>query len=144
MSRKRAIRWTICFAALALLAAVFFILELAVGSAKLSLNDVAGAFTGSSDRSARTIVRDIRLPRALAAVLLGGALSVSGFLLQSFFNNPIAGPYVLGISSGAKLTVALSMMFTMKYGILLNSAEMVGAAFVGSMLSMGAILLLSG
>lgn len=144
MSRKRAIRWTICFAALALLAVVFFILELAVGSAKLSLNDVAGAFTGSSDRSARTIVRDIRLPRALAAVLLGGALSVSGFLLQSFFNNPIAGPYVLGISSGAKLTVALSMMFTMKYGILLNSAEMVGAAFVGSMLSMGAILLLSG
>lgn len=144
MSRKRAIRWTICFAALALLAVVFFILELAVGSAKLSLNDVAGAFTGSSDISARTIVRDIRLPRALAAVLLGGALSVSGFLLQSFFNNPIAGPYVLGISSGAKLTVALSMMFTMKYGILLNSAEMVGAAFVGSMLSMGAILLLSG
>lgn len=144
MSRKRAIRWTICFAALALLAVVFFILELAVGSSKLSLNDVAGAFTGSSDRSARTIVRDIRLPRALAAVLLGGALSVSGFLLQSFFNNPIAGPYVLGISSGAKLTVALSMMFTMKYGILLNSAEMVGAAFVGSMLSMGAILLLSG
>jgi len=144
MSRKRAIRWTICFAALTLLAVVFFILELAVGSAKLSLNDVAGAFTGSSDRSARTIVRDIRLPRALAAVLLGGALSVSGFLLQSFFNNPIAGPYVLGISSGAKLTVALSMMFTMKYGILLNSAEMVGAAFVGSMLSMGAILLLSG
>lgn len=144
MSRKRAIRWTICFAALTLLAAVFFILELAVGSANLSLNDVAGAFTGSSDRSARTIVRDIRLPRTLAAVLLGGALSVSGFLLQSFFNNPIAGPYVLGISSGAKLTVALSMMFTMKYGILLNSAEMVGAAFVGSMLSMGAILLLSG
>lgn len=144
MSRKMAIRWTICFAALALLAAVFFILELAVGSANLSLNDVAGAFTGSSNRSARTIVRDIRLPRTLAAVLLGGALSVSGFLLQSFFNNPIAGPYVLGISSGAKLTVALSMMFTMKYGILLNSAEMVGAAFVGSMLSMGAILLLSG
>lgn len=144
MSRKRAIRWTICFAALALLAVVFFILELAVGSAKLLLNDVAGAFTGSSDRSARTIVRDIRLPRTLAAVLLGGALSVSGFLLQSFFNNPIAGPYVLGISSGAKLTVALSMMFTMKYGILLNSAEMVGAAFIGSMLSMGAILLLSG
>ena len=69
---------------------------------------------------------------------------MSGFLLQSFFNNPIAGPYVLGISSGAKLTVALSMMFTMKYGILMNSAEMVGAAFIGSMLSMGTILLISG
>lgn len=134
----------ICFIVLLLLAAVFLILELAVGSAKLSLNDVIGAFTGSSNNSAKTIVREIRLPRTLAAALLGGALSVSGFLLQSFFNNPIAGPYVLGISSGAKLTVALSMMFTMKYGILMNSAEMVGAAFVGSMLSMGAILLLSG
>ena len=144
MNRKRVIRWTICFIVLVLLAAVFLILELAVGSAKLSLNDVIGALTGDSNSSAKTIVSEIRLPRTLAAALLGGALSVSGFLLQSFFNNPIAGPYVLGISSGAKLTVALSMMFTMKYGILMNSAEMVGAAFIGSMLSMGAILLISG
>ena len=144
MNRKRVIRWTICFIVLVLLAAVFLILELAVGSAKLSLNDVIGALIGDSNSSAKTIVREIRLPRTLAAALLGGALSVSGFLLQSFFNNPIAGPYVLGISSGAKLTVALSMMFTMKYGILMNSAEMVGAAFIGSMLSMGAILLISG
>ena len=144
MNRKRVIRWTICFIVLVLLAAAFLILELAVGSAKLSLNDVIGALTGDSNSSAKTIVMEIRLPRTLAAALLGGALSVSGFLLQSFFNNPIAGPYVLGISSGAKLTVALSMMFTMKYGILMNSAEMVGAAFIGSMLSMGAILLISG
>ena len=144
MNRKRVIRWTICFIVLVLLAAVFLILELAVGSAKLSLNDVIGALTGDSNSSAKTIVSEIRLPRTLAAALLGGALSVSGFLLQSFFNNPIAGPYVLGISSGAKLTVALSMMFTMKYGILMNSAEMVGAAFIGSMLSMGTILLISG
>lgn len=144
MNRKRAVRWTICFVTLLLLTAVFFVLELVIGSAKLSVSDVFGAMTGSSDTAARTIVMDIRLPRAAAAALLGGALAVSGFLLQSFFNNPIAGPYVLGISSGAKLTVALSMMLTMKYGILLNSAEMVGAAFVGSLLSMGAILLLSG
>ncbi len=145
MSRKRAIRWTLCYAVLVMLAAVFFVLELVTGSAKLSVSEVLNALTGNgSSTSASTIVRNIRLPRALAAALLGGALSVSGFLLQSFFSNPIAGPYVLGISSGAKLTVALSMMLTMKYGILLNSAEMVGAAFVGSMLSMGAILLLSG
>jgi iron complex transport system permease protein len=145
MSRKRAIRWTICFVSLVLLAAVSFVLELVIGSADISVSDVFSALTGNnSDKAAVTIVRDIRLPRTLAAALLGGALSVSGFLLQSYFNNPIAGPYVLGISSGAKLTVALAMMFTMKYGILLNSAEIVGAAFVGSMLSMGAILLLSG
>ena len=145
MSRKRAIRWTVCFTVLVILAAVFFILELVIGSAKLSVSDVLGVISGSnSDSAAKTIVKDIRLPRTLAAALLGGALSVSGFLLQSYFSNPIAGPYVLGISSGAKLTVALAMMLTMKYGILLSSAEMVGAAFIGSMLSMGAILLLSG
>ncbi|NLT08617.1 MAG: iron ABC transporter permease [Ruminococcus sp.] len=145
MNRKRAVRWTVCFAFLVIIAAVFFFMELLIGSASLSINEVFGALTGSGDDSAaRTIVNDIRLPRALAAALLGGALSVSGFLLQSFFNNPIAGPYVLGISSCAKLTVAISMTLTMKYGILLNSAEMVGAAFIGSLLSMGAILLLSG
>ena len=145
MSRKRTVRWTVCFIVLVLLTGLFFVLELAAGSAKLSAAEVIDVLTGSSnDRTAQIIVKDIRLPRALAAALLGGGLSVSGFLLQSFFNNPIAGPYVLGISSGAKLTVALSMMLTMKYGILMNSAEMVGAAFVGSMLSMGAILLLSG
>ena len=144
MSKKRIVRWTICFAVITALTVVFFILELVSGSTKLTAGDVFRALTNSSNSSAHTIVTDIRLPRAIAAALLGGALSVSGFLLQSFFNNPIAGPYVLGISSGAKLTVALSMMFTMQNGILLNSAAMVGASFIGSLLSMGAILLLSG
>lgn len=144
MSKKRIVRWTICFAVITALTVVFFILELVSGSTKLTADDVFRALTNSSNSSAHTIVMDIRLPRAIAAALLGGALSVSGFLLQSFFNNPIAGPYVLGISSGAKLTVALSMMFAMQNGILLNSAAMVGAAFIGSLLSMGAILLLSG
>lgn len=144
MERKRAVRWSVCFVMLVVITAVFFVLELMTGSAELSAGDVIGVLTGNSDSVTETIVRDIRLPRALAAALLGGALSIAGFLLQSFFNNPIAGPYVLGISSGAKLTVALAMMLTMKYGILLNSAEMVGTAFIGSTLSMGAILLLSG
>ena len=144
MSKNRAIRWTLCFAALAVLAAAFFVLELISGTTDLTVSDVLKALTESSDSAANTIVRDIRLPRAFAAALLGGALAVSGFLLQSFFNNPIAGPYVLGISSGAKLTVALSMMFTMQHGIMMSSASMIAAAFAGSLLSMGAILLLSG
>ena len=144
MTKKRALRRTIGFAALLILAAVFFILELVSGTTELTVSEVFSALTGGNDTTAHTIVADIRLPRAVAAALLGGALSVSGFLLQSFFNNPIAGPYVLGISSGAKLTVALAMMFALQNGIMLNSAAMVGAAFVGSMLSMGAILLLSG
>ena len=144
MTKKRALRRTIGFAALLILAAVFFILELVSGTTELTVSEVFSALTGGNDTTAHTIVADIRLPRAVAAALLGGALLVSGFLLQSFFNNPIAGPYVLGISSGAKLTVALAMMFALQNGIMLNSAAMVGAAFVGSMLSMGAILLLSG
>ena len=90
------------------------------------------------------IVREIRLPRAAAALLLGGALAVSGFLLQSFFANPIAGPYVLGISSGAKLTVALAMILALKNGISVSSWTLVAASFAGSLLSTGAILLLSG
>ena len=144
MTKKRALRRAIGFAVLLILAAVFFILELVSGTTELTVSEVFSALTGGGNTSAHTIVADIRLPRAMAAALLGGALSVSGFLLQSFFNNPIAGPYVLGISSGAKLTVALAMMFALQNGIMLNSAAMVGAAFVGSMLSMGAILLLSG
>ena len=143
MTKKRALRWTLGFTALLIMAAVFFVLELISGTTDLTVSEVFSALS-EDNSAAHTIVADIRLPRAIAAALLGGALSVSGFLLQSFFNNPIAGPYVLGISSGAKLTVALAMMFAMQNGIMLNSAAMVGAAFAGSLLSMGAILLLSG
>lgn len=145
MNKKRALRWTICFITLLLLVFVFAFLELSNGSTNIPLHDIFRSLMGKdNESSAHSIINDIRLPRTIAAALLGGALSVSGFLLQSFFNNPIAGPYVLGISSGAKLTVALAMMFTMQNGLLLNSASMVGAAFIGSLISMGAILLLSG
>ena len=144
MQKNRAIRWTVCFAALIILSAVFFLLEIAGGTTDISFSGVLRALTDDSDTAAHTIVAEIRLPRAIAAALLGGALSVSGFLLQTFFANPIAGPYVLGISSGAKLTVALAMMITMQHHILLSSAEMIGSAFFGSLLSMAAILLLSG
>lgn len=95
------------------------------------------------DETYRTIIVSIRIPRIIAAILLGGALAVSGFLLQTFFGNPIAGPFVLGISSGAKLTVALAMIFLLSKGIHINSIGMVAAAFVGSMLAMGFVLLIS-
>ena len=145
MNKKRAVRWTICFITLLLLVFVFTFFELSSGSTNIPLQDIFRSLMGKDiESSAHAIINNIRLPRTIAAALLGGALSVSGFLLQNFFNNPIAGPYVLGISSGAKLTVALAMMFTMQNGILLNSASMVGAAFIGSLISMGAILLLSG
>ena len=83
------------------------------------------------------------MPRLLAAAILGGALSVSGFLLQTFFANPIAGPFVLGISSSAKLVVALTMIWTLSRGVAVGSVVLIAAAFVGAMLSMGAVLLVS-
>lgn len=89
------------------------------------------------------IVWGIRLPRVLAAAILGGALSVSGFLLQTFFANPIAGPFVLGISSGAKLTVALVLVTFLSRGVVISSMAMVAGAFAGSMISMGFVLLMS-
>ena len=97
----------------------------------------------TGEQTAYNIVWQIRLPRILAALLLGGALSVSGFLLQTFFGNPIAGPFVLGISSGAKLVVSLVMIFLLSRGIASSSLVMILAAFVGSMISMGFILLVS-
>lgn len=98
---------------------------------------------GIKDTTQGHVIWDIRLPRILAAMLLGGALSISGFLLQTFFGNPIAGPYILGISSGAKLVVALTMIFLVGRGLVVNSVVMVLAAFVGSMLAMGFVLLVS-
>ncbi|MBQ0065211.1 MAG: iron ABC transporter permease [Firmicutes bacterium] len=92
----------------------------------------------------QNIVTNIRLPRILAALFLGGALSVSGYLLQTFFQNPIAGPYVLGISSGAKLFVALTMIIALEMGITLSSVMMIASAFVGSMLAMGFVLIFAG
>lgn len=61
------------------------------------------------------------MPRLIAAAVLGGALAVAGFLLQTFFSNPIAGPFVLGISSGAKLTVAIAMIVSLRMGASLSS-----------------------
>jgi iron complex transport system permease protein len=89
------------------------------------------------------IMWKVRLPRIAAAAILGGALALSGYLLQAFFNNPIAGPFVLGISSGAKLVVALVMVFALSRGGTIGSAMMVAAAFAGAMLSMGFVLLIA-
>ena len=88
-------------------------------------------------------VPKIRLPRILMAALLGGALSLSGFLLQTFFSNPIAGPFVLGISSGAKMVVALTMIVYLKYIGRFSSYTLILAAFIGSLISTGFILLMS-
>ena len=141
MNRQRALS---AFALLAALLVLLLLGNICIGSTPIRPAAVLGILLGHGGNAIwSSIVWDIRLPRILAAALLGGALSVSGFLLQTFFANPIADPFVLGISSGAKLTVALTLIVFLQRGLVMSSAAMVGAAFVGALLSMGVILLLS-
>ena len=120
-----------------------YVLLLALTFALIERNVKIGSVSAQGELL-HAIVWRIRLPRTIAACLLGGALSVSGFLLQTFFANPIAGPFVLGVSSGAKLTVALALIFALQRGFVLSNAAMILAAFAGSLLSMGFVLVMSG
>ena len=141
MDRKRI---GLCYGGLLLALIALLLWNSCAGSSETSLGSVMRILLGdAADETMYHIVWRIRLPRILASVVLGGALSVSGFLLQTFFANPIAGPFVLGISSGAKLTVALAMIFFLQQGLVMNSATMVLSAFAGALLSMGFILLLA-
>lgn len=138
-------RYIICFSVLFVLLVILSGAGLYTGSAAISFSEVTGVLTGKGeDITVKNIILGIRLPRAAAAVILGGGLSVSGYLLQTFFGNPIAGPYVLGISSGAKLTVAFAMILSLRAGFGLGSAGLISAAFLGSMISMGFVLMISG
>ena len=142
MEEKRRFRYTLCFVSLLIGMFILLVANVMVGSAHLSIPQVLSIlFTKTGDNAA--IIWKVRMPRLLAAAILGGALSVSGFLLQTFFANPIAGPFVLGISSSAKLVVALTMIWTLSRGVAVGSVVLIAAAFVGAMLSMGAVLLVS-
>ena len=142
--KNRKTRYIIAFAAMIVLLVLLFCWNVGAGSVEMSLTDFVHLMQKrDADDTLYQIVWKIRLPRILAAILLGGALSVSGFLLQSFFQNPIAGPYVLGISSGAKLVVALVMIFLLGQGINISTFGMVASAFVGSLLAMSFVLLIS-
>lgn len=135
------------FTLLGIALALLVIWNISAGSVSMSAGEIARIlFHPSAQMKSSTnftIVRSLRLPRILAAVILGGALSVSGFLLQTFFGNPIAGPFVLGISSGAKLVVSLVMVFLLSRGIVSGSVLLILAAFSGAIVSMGFILLIS-
>ena len=135
-----------CVVFMALLAALFVItvLNINIGSVPISVGEIIGIlFNKQGDPTLVNIIWKIRLPRILMAALLGGALSLSGFLLQTFFANPSAGPFVLGISSGAKMVVALSMIYYIGAFGAVSSWTLIIAAFVGSLLSVGFILMMS-
>ena len=132
-------RSTILFVSLSLLLVILFVLDLLIGSVHIPLRDILGAIVGADiDPATRLIVLDIRLVKAIVAILAGMALSVSGLQMQTLFRNPLAGPYVLGISSGASLGVALFILGMPLVGIATNSSMSfvgtAGAAWLGSAL----------
>ena len=129
MSAKRI---TLClFIMLSALTAVLFCVDLSVGAVSIPVADVWAALTGGDCPDATAfIVRNIRLIKAVVALLTGAALSVSGLQMQTLFRNPLAGPYVLGISSGASLGVALVVLAGMSSSIGIAGAAWVGAAAV--------------
>ena len=142
MQDNRKMRYILAFLILGISTVVLVILNICIGTVEIPFRDILQSIAGKSVDNER-ILWDIRMPRTFAALLLGGALGLAGYLLQTFFHNPIAGPFVLGISSGAKMMVALVMVFLMGNALHVSSAALVAAAFVGALLSMGFVLAVS-
>lgn len=130
-------RSTILFCILSALVVLLFAADIAVGSVNIALSDIWAALTGGEcDAVTARIIIDIRLMKAIVAILAGAALSVSGLQMQTLFRNPLAGPYVLGVSSGASLGVALFILGAPLLGFtaspLLTTLGTAGAAWLGA------------
>lgn len=142
--KNKCIKFPIIFSALVLLLILSFGMNIFIGSADIPVSEALKAiFSGTENTTVSNILMKIRIPRALASMLLGGALALSGYLLQTLFHNPIAGPFVLGISSGAKLIVSIALIASISLFNKTGSFIMITASFIGSMLSLGFILLIS-
>lgn len=127
----------ILFAILTILALLLFAIDMMVGSVGIAARDVWAALTGGEcDPVTRKIILDIRLMKATMAILAGAALSVSGLQMQTLFRNPLAGPYVLGVSSGASLGVALFILGAPLLGAgggaMMTTLGTAGAAWIGA------------
>ena len=144
VNAKRHLRYVAVFT-LFFVAFVFItIWNINSGNVEISMKEICRIiFLRKGEEMNYNIIWKIRLPRILMAAILGGALSLSGFLLQTFFEHPIAGPFVLGISSGAKMVVALAMIYFIERYNVVSSYTLIIAAFIGSMISLGFILLFS-
>lgn len=142
--KNRTVRCRLVFLLLTGLFVILAALSFSVGSVSLSLRDMCEILSGADREStAFHILWDIRLPRLFAAALLGGALSVSGFLLQILFCKPYCRTFCSGDFFRGKLVVAFVMIPVLGKGLFMGSASMIVAAFVGSMLSMGFVLVIA-
>ena len=141
---RRRSRYTLVFVILAVAFIAVVILNINSGNVHIPLARIAKIlFLKSGTTKELNIIWTIRLPRILMAAILGGALALAGFLLQTFFQNPIAGPFVLGISSGAKMCLALTMIIYLQHMRVMSSWVMILAAFFGALMSTGFILLVA-
>lgn len=143
-SDNRRRRYVAAFAVMIVLAAVLLIMNICIGSVNVPLKDILNIISGRAyDETTWDIIMSSRFPRTIAAAVLGGALALSGYLLQTFFHNPIAGPFTLGISSGSKLVVSITMVVLAGSVSYVSSFMLIGSAFIGAMISMGFVLLIS-
>lgn len=141
---SRKVRRYAVYLILTLLIIIAFFMNLGIGNVNIPVKDIWNIIIGNSNGDVNsTIIMDIRLPRALMAFILGGGLAVSGFLLQTYFSNPIAGPYILGISSGAKMMVAIVLIFMVGSTGRSSNLLLVSAAFVGAIVTTSFIILIS-
>ncbi|MBR6258962.1 MAG: iron ABC transporter permease [Oscillospiraceae bacterium] len=141
LAARRARYWAV-FIFLIAAFAVLTVWNINSGSVHISVKDIARIiFLRVGDETQMGIVWKLRLPRIIAAAVMGGGLALSGFLMQTFFGNPIAGPFVLGISSGSKLFVAITMIAALQFVPYISSWMLVFAAFVGALIAMSFVLL---
>ena len=143
MTRNR-----LLFIFLSLACVALLIADLTLGSTDIALKEVWAALTGGEvDEVVRAIILKIRLTKAVVAVAAGAALSASGLAMQTLFRNPLAGPYVLGVSSGASLGVALFLLGAPLLGVaggsMMQSVGLAGAAWIGSALILAMVLAVS-
>ena len=141
-------RTTVLFVVLSILIVILFAIDMATGATNIPLSDVWAALTGGDCPTAtRKIILNIRLLKAIAALAAGIALSVSGLQMQTLFRNPLAGPYVLGISSGASLGVALFILGAPILGLtgnlVFSTLGIAGSAWIGAAIVLTAIAAVS-
>lgn len=142
MTESRRSRYAAVFTVMFLALFLMVLININTGTVNISVKEILGILTaGRKEGTGYHIIWQIRLPRILMAAILGGALSLSGFLLQVFFHNPIAGPFILGISSGAKMMVALVMTCSAGSIGSMTSFALIGSAFGGSLISVSFVLL---
>ena len=141
--REGSTRIAVSMAGLFLLTLILFMADMLIGSTQMAASDVLKALFSSGPAGDEIIVMQFRLPKALTAVLAGAAMSVSGLLMQTLFRNPLAGPDVMGVSSGAGLGVALTLLtltplFTLAEGSILAGWGVILAAWAGA----GAVMII--